>query len=184
MDFDVKIIPPVTYTEATVVLKEGEHFYLSGYEGIDNWGSLNYEMAQKYRNITKLKIVGKIDFYDFNFFRENYWIAANIRLLDLSEAQFVRDRTNQSGGLDNVFPARALYNPQLGGCQRLKKFILPSTLHPVRQRRLQGVQPPERNQTARKSTLLETRKTGICRNSQGFNKRRPSRRCFPGMQFS
>ncbi len=127
MDFDVKIIPPVTYTEATVVLKEGEHFYLSGYEGIDNWGSLNYEMAQKYRNITKLKIVGKVDFYDFNFFRENYWIAANIRLLDLSEAQFVRDRTNQSGGLDNVFPARALFNPQLGGCH-VEEIILPSTL--------------------------------------------------------
>ena len=38
IDFDINIYPPVTYTEATIVLKDGEHLYLSGDEGIDNWG--------------------------------------------------------------------------------------------------------------------------------------------------
>ncbi len=65
-------------------------------------------MAEKYKNIKKLKIVGKLDYYDFNFFRENYWIAANIRYLDLSEATFVRDRDKDAkNGLDNVFPRNA-----------------------------------------------------------------------------
>lgn len=128
MDFDVKIVPPVSYTEATVVLKEGEHFYLSGDEGIEDWGERNYQMAQKYGHIKKLKIVGKIDYYDFNFFRDNYSIAANIRYLDLSEAQFVRDRDKTaSEGLDNVFPARALYNEVLHGCF-VEEIILPPTL--------------------------------------------------------
>lgn len=128
MDFDVRIVPPVSYTEATIVLKEGEHLYLSGYEGIDNWGQINYATAEKFRNITKLKIVGKVDFYDFNLFRENYWVAANIRYLDLSEAQFVSDRGKPaSEGLDNVFPSRALYNPQLPGCF-VEEIVLPNTL--------------------------------------------------------
>ncbi len=129
MNFDIKVVPPVSYTEATVVLKEGEHLYLSGDEGISNWGEINYATAEKFRNIKKLKIVGKIDYYDFNLFRQNYWIAANIKYLDLSEAQFVCDRDKNAGttGLDNVFPARALYNNELGGCH-IEEIILPPTL--------------------------------------------------------
>lgn len=128
IDFDINIYPPVTYTEATIVLKDGEHLYLSGDEGIDNWGVLNHQMAEKYKNIKKLKIVGKLDYYDFNFFRENYWIAANIRYLDLSEATFVRDRDKDAkNGLDNVFPRNAFKNDALGGCY-IEEIVLPSSL--------------------------------------------------------
>lgn len=128
LNFDIKVIPPVTYTEATIILKEGEHLYLSGDEGISNWGDINYATAQKYQNIKKLKIVGKLDYYDFNLFRENYMIAANIRHLDLSEATFVRNRdVDTTNGLDNLFPSEALYNKQLGGCF-IEEIILPSTL--------------------------------------------------------
>ena len=82
-------------------------------------------MAEKYKNIKKLKIVGKLDYYDFNFFRENYWIAANIRYLDLSEATFVRDRDKDAkNGLDNVFPRNAFKNDALGGCY-IEEIVLP-----------------------------------------------------------
>ena len=138
LDFYIKVIPPVSYTEATIVLKEGEHLYLDGSEGISNWGEINYQTAEKYKNIKKLKIVGKLDYYDFNLFRENYWIATNIKYLDLSEAQFVRDRDAQEGqGLDNLFPSSALYNKQLGGCY-IEEIILPATLTQFAEKSFKG----------------------------------------------
>lgn len=127
LDFDIEVIPPVSYTEATIVLNEGEHLYLNGTEGITDWGKINYETAQKYQSIKKLKIVGNLDYYDFNFFRENYSIAANIRLLDLSEANFVRDRDKPEFGNSDWFPSIAFYNPQLGGCL-IEEVILPNSV--------------------------------------------------------
>ena len=128
MDFDIKVYPPVSLTEATIVLGEGEHLYLSGYEGIDGWGEINYATAQKYRDIQKLTIKGKIDYYDFGLFRENYWCAANIRTLDLSEATIVRDRnTDAKHGFDNYFPSYAFYNKELGGCH-IEEIILPPSV--------------------------------------------------------
>ncbi len=128
LDFDVKVIPPVSYTEATIVLGEGEHLYLSGYEEghEDDWDVLNHQMVEKYQNIKKLKIVGKIDDYDFNFFRNNYMVAANIRHIDLSEAILVRPRSVEIGN-DNWFPSNAFYNPVLKGCL-VEEIILPNSV--------------------------------------------------------
>lgn len=133
LDFDVKVIPPVSYTEATIVLEEGQHLYL--YYAWDDknapagWSQKNREFAQKYSNIKKLKIVGKLDYYDFNFFRDNADIASNIRTLDLSEATFVynRDKT-ASTGLDNVFPSKAFYNSTTKRGCNIEEIILPESL--------------------------------------------------------
>ncbi len=128
IEFDINVYPPVTYTEATIVLKDGEHLYLAGLEGISNWGVLNYQMAQKYKTIKKLKIVGNLDYYDFNFFRDNKDVAENIRYLDLSEAKLVHDRDKDAKtGLDNLFPREAFYNTELKGCY-IEEIILPPSL--------------------------------------------------------
>lgn len=128
MDFDINVYPPEILTEATVVLAEGEHLYLTSFDGIDGWGEINKATAEKFRNIKKLTIKGKLDYYDFGLFRDNYWIAANIRFLDLSEATIVhnRDKTT-STGLDNCFPSNAFYNDGLGGCY-LEEIILPPSV--------------------------------------------------------
>lgn len=151
MDFDINVYPPVVLTEATIVLGEGEHFYYHGTEdGGADWGVKNKEIYEKYRNVQNLKIIGKLDYYDFNFFRENYWVAENIRKIDLSEATIVRDRDKDAKhGFDNYFPSYAFYNPkhdcwveeiilpesvtQFGhdafkGCSRLKEIRLPKGL--------------------------------------------------------
>lgn len=133
LDFDVKVIPPVSYTEATIVLEEGQHLYLYYAWNDPNapagWSQKNKEFAQKYSNIKKLKIVGKLDYYDFNFFRDNADIASNIRTLDLSEATFVynRDKT-ASTGLDNVFPGKAFYNSSTKRGCNIEEIILPESL--------------------------------------------------------
>lgn len=128
MNFDINVYPPVSLTEATITLAEGEHLYLSGFEGIDNWGEINHATAEKYRNIKKLTIKGKLDYYDFGLFRENYWVAANIRFLDLSEATIVRDRDkDEKHGFDHYFPSYAFYNNQLKGCY-IEEIILPQSV--------------------------------------------------------
>lgn len=132
MDFDVKVVPPVSYTEATVVLKEGEHFYLNGNEGIANWGTLNYEMVTKYRSIKKLKIVGKLDASDFNFFRSNPQIKQSIKFLDLSEATIVQDRdeTKKDSRFDNIFPQFAFSFKAEEICT-LEEIILPESIQAI-----------------------------------------------------
>lgn len=130
MDFDINVYPPEILTEATIVLAEGEHLYFTGIEdGGADWGKKNNAIAEKYRNIKKLTIKGKLDYYDFNLFRENYWIAENIRFLDLSEATIVHDRDKDlQHAFDNYFPSYAFYNqPEKKGCN-LEEIILPQSV--------------------------------------------------------
>ena len=101
-----------------------------------DWGVKNKEIYEKYRNVQNLKIIGKLDYYDFNFFRENYWVAENIRKIDLSEATIVRDRDKDAQhGFDNYFPSYAFYNPQhdcwVGGII-LPESVLSSAMTPSR----------------------------------------------------
>lgn len=130
IDFDINIYPPVTLKEATIVLAEGEHLYYNGYEGIDNWGQLNYATTMKYKDVEKLKIVGKLDYYDFDFFRNenSYGIATNLKYLDLSEVTLVRERgTTDSHAVDNCFPSYAFKSDVTGG-SFIEEIILPSTV--------------------------------------------------------
>lgn len=131
IDFDIKIYPPVTLKEATIVLAEGEHLYYSGYEGVSNWGPANYQTSQKYKDVEKLKIVGKLDYYDFDFFRSSNskdGIAVNLKKLDLSEATLVRQRDcTDPNAVDNCFPSLAFKNDKTNK-SALEEVILPATL--------------------------------------------------------
>ena len=127
MDFDIKVYPPVSLTEATIVLGEGEHLYLTGTEGIKDWGIINYATAQKYTGIKKLTIKGQLDYYDFNLFRENAEVAESIQYLDLSEVTIVHPRDEESG-LDNVFPRNAFCSENQGAFSGLIEIKLPATV--------------------------------------------------------
>lgn len=131
MDFDIRIYPPVTLKEATIVLAEGQHLYYSGFEGVSNWGPLNYQMSQKYKDVEKLKIVGKLDYYDFDFFRSSNsadGISVNLKYLDLSEATLVRERDcTDPNAVDNYLPMYAFSNDRTHK-SALEEIILPASL--------------------------------------------------------
>lgn len=103
----------------------------------------------------KVTIIGKLDYTDFNMFRDPAFVNSVkkvVRFLDLSQASIVADRSAATSYKANVFPANAFYNVSTastetaledikmpGGiteimgnafkdCKRLKEFTMPSTI--------------------------------------------------------
>lgn len=134
LDFDIRVYTPAIIDEVVYDLTGGERLayasssdFRNNYKGTEFTNYYDFKNAREASVKPKVKVIGNIDRTDFLGFFQVLKVRQKIKVLDLSEANIVADRTSPSSYKANEFPANAFW-PSSGmgtGYVALEEIQLP-----------------------------------------------------------